>query len=422
MGTHPIFESDFDCLTDCQALRLAFEMAKKETEAIVLETPTSPPISLRTRNRKIKECFVTERLPMNMEESGDAPVTTNVVPIEIDSKNEIEHKIEHSNEMDKIENLDPSSDQNGKDEGPSNSEEVDELPSEGISTLSSENERNEGDEAPFHGSEPDVEESEDVTKLSNKELKEKLTSLGITTGPIVDSTRKIYERKLEKLLTKGKDLAYSTDEDAVPEQEVESEDKPVEPIKEKKRTKKAQKSDPKSDPVIEEKFSDEEDEEPVVKNSSSRRRSARILKSKSKKDTEIEQIEEQEEQEEEGQNEEAEVEQEESLEDNIEEEVEVEKESKSTESVQVLSTKTAITSHIHTILFLALVAIAGYLLYSEAEAIESALSDIWDYSVESYSRLYYSMMPEIETIQPDTQPAAEQPVVGEQPVPTTDEL
>merc|ERR1712212_1169134 len=263
-------------------------------------------------------------------------------------------------------------------------------------------------------------ESEDVTKLSNKELKEELTSLGITTGPIVDSTRKIYERKLEKLLTKGKDLAYSTDEDAVPEQEVESEDKPVEPIKEKKRTKKAQKSDPKSDPVIEEKFSDEEDEEPVVKNSSSRRRSARILKSKSKKDTEIEQIEEQEE-EEEGQNEEAEVEQEESLEDNIEEEVEVEKESKSTESVQVLSTKTAITSHIHTILFLALVAIAGYLLYSEAEAIESALSDIWDYSVESYSRLYYSMMPEIETIQPDTQPAAEQPVVGE-PVPTTDEL
>ena len=75
-----------------------------------------------------------------------------------------------------------------------------------------------------------IEETEDVTKLSNKELKEKLTSLGITTGPIVgtiflpvifalitkiylDSTRKIYERKLEKLLTKGKDLAYSTDED-----------------------------------------------------------------------------------------------------------------------------------------------------------------------------------------------------------------
>merc|ERR1719427_1342126 len=138
-----------------------------------------------------------------------------------------------------------------------------------------------------------IEESEEVTKLSNKELKEKLTSLGITTGPIVDSTRKIYERKLEKLLTKGKDLAYSTDEDAVPEQEVESEDKPAEPEKEKKvtRTKKV----PKSDPVVEEKFSDEEEEEPVVKNSSSRRRSARILKSKPKKDTEVEEIQEQEE-------------------------------------------------------------------------------------------------------------------------------
>merc|ERR1711953_561511 len=217
MGTHPIFESDFDCLTDCQALRLAFEMAKKETE--------------------------------------------------------------------------------------------------------------------------------DVTKLSNKELKEKLTSLGITTGPIVDSTRKIYERKLEKLLAKGKDLAYSTDEDAVPEQEIETEE--AEPVKEKKvtRTKKA----PKSDPVVEEKFSDEEDEEPVVKNSSSRRRSARILKPKSKKDTDVEQIDEQEEEAEE----EAEVEQEEeSVEENKDEEVEVAKdESKSTESFQVLSTKTAITSHIHTMLF-----------------------------------------------------------------------
>ena len=102
--------------------------------------------------------------------------------------------------------------------------------------------------------------------------------------------------------------------------------------------------------------------EPVVKNSSSRRRSARILKSKSKKETDVEQIDEQEE----GifhkhlwyllysnieTNEDAEVEQEESVEkDKAEEEVEVAKdESKSTESVQVLSTKTAITSHIHTI-------------------------------------------------------------------------
>jgi len=69
-----------------------------------------------------------------------------------------------------------------------------------------------------------------------------------------------------------------------------------------------------------------------------------------------------------------------------------------------------------------LVAIAGYLLYSEADAIQSALEDMWDYAVASYSKLYYSMMPEIETIQPETPspPPAAEPQVGD-PVPT-DEL
>merc|ERR1712131_323765 len=366
MGTHPIFESDFDCLTDCQALRLAFEMAKKGKAIVALEeTSVSPSISRRTRNKKLQECFVeVERVKLDMEEkeleSGDAPVTTNV---------------QTDPGQTKIDNIETPDEEN--------------IPVEGSDSEISENEQEKSD----HGSEPDAEETEDVTKLSNKELKEKLTSLGITAGPIVDSTRKIYERKLEKLLAKGKDLAYSTDEDAVPEQEIETEE--AEPVKEKKvtRTKKA----PKPDPVVEEKFSDEEDEEPVVKNSSSRRRSARILKSKSKKETDIEQIDEQEEE----AKEEAEVQQdEEILEENKEVEVATD-ESKSTESVQDLSTKTAITSHIHTILFLALVAIAGYLLYSEADAIQSALEDMWDYAVASYSKLYYSMMPEIETIQPD---------------------
>merc|ERR1712235_113071 len=384
MGTHPIFESDFDCLTDCQALRLAFEMAKKGKDIVALEeTSVSLSISRRTRNKKLQECFVeVERVKLDMEEkeleSGDAPVTTNV---------------QTDPGQTKIDNIETPDEEN--------------IPVEGSDSEISENEQEKSD----HGSEPDAEETEDVTKLSNKELKEKLTSLGITTGPIVDSTRKIYERKLEKLLTKGKDLVYSTDEDAVPEQEVESEE--VEPVKKVTRTKKA----PKPDPVVEEKFSDEEDEEPIVKNSSSRRRSARILKSKSKKETDIEQIDEQEEE----AKEEAGVQQdEEILEENKEVEVATD-ESKSTESVQVLSTKTAITSHIHTILFLALVAIAGYLLYSEADAIQSALEDMWDYAVASYSRLYYSMMPEIETIQPDTPPPpAAEPQVGE-PVPT-DEL
>merc|ERR1712168_631393 len=309
MGTHPIFESDFDCLTDCQALRLAFEMAKKDTDIVGLEeNPVSPPISRRTRNKKIQECFVEERIKLDMEEkeleSGDGPAVTTQV------------ETDHGQSKLETDNIEIPDEENDPDEG--GDKEI------------SENEQEKSD----HGSEPDAEETEDVTKLSNKELKEKLTSLGITTGPIVDSTRKIYERKLEKLLAKGKDLAYSTDEDAVPEQEIETEEQ-AEPVKEKKvtRTKKA----PKSDPVVEEKFSDEEDEEPVVKNSSSRRRSARILKSKSKKDTDVEQIDEQEEEAEE----EAEVEQEEeSVEENKDEEVEVAKdESKSTESVQVFQPK-----------------------------------------------------------------------------------
>jgi len=110
-------------------------------------------------------------------------------------------------------------------------------------------------------------------------------------------------------------------------------------------------------------------------------------------------------------------------EDNKNEEVEEAKdESESTESVQVLSTKTTVTSEIHnassrinigvfdTLFTLCLVAITCIFLYSEADAMQSTLEDTWDKAVASYSKLYYditdswyySMMPEIETIQPDT--------------------
>ena len=113
-------------------------------------------------------------------------------------------------------------------------------------------------------------------------------------------------------------------------------------------------------------------------------------------------------------------------EDNKNEEVEEAKdESESTESVQVLSAKTTVTSEIHnassrinigifdTLFTFCLVAITCIFLYSEADAIQSALEDMWDKAVTSYSKLYYefygitdswyySMMPEIETIQPDT--------------------
>merc|ERR1712131_484409 len=152
MGTHPIFESDFDCLTDCQALRLAFEMAKKDTGTVGLEEiPVSPPISRRTRNKKIQECFVEERVKLDMEEkeleSGDAPVTTNV------ETDQGQTKLENDN-------TETPDEENAPDE--SGDKEI------------SENEQEKSD----HGSEPDAEETEDVTKLSNKELKEKLTSLG----------------------------------------------------------------------------------------------------------------------------------------------------------------------------------------------------------------------------------------------------
>ncbi|KAI8511075.1 uncharacterized protein LOC144914066 [Branchiostoma floridae x Branchiostoma belcheri] len=43
----------------------------------------------------------------------------------------------------------------------------------------------------------------DVTQLSDKELGERLQELGATVGPIVATTRRVYERKLEKLLADG---------------------------------------------------------------------------------------------------------------------------------------------------------------------------------------------------------------------------
>merc|ERR1712183_1266087 len=101
MGTHPIFESDFDCLTDCQAVRLAFEMAKKDMETLQTENPLSPPISLRTRNKKVKDCHVEERIKLDMEETefekGDAPkVSDEPVTTDVETEPKIEQNIEES--------------------------------------------------------------------------------------------------------------------------------------------------------------------------------------------------------------------------------------------------------------------------------------------------------------------------------------
>ncbi|XP_043943754.1 thymopoietin isoform X1 [Protopterus annectens] len=43
-------------------------------------------------------------------------------------------------------------------------------------------------------------EEYDVTELSNEELKEQLIKNGINPGPITESTRKVYEKRLQKLL------------------------------------------------------------------------------------------------------------------------------------------------------------------------------------------------------------------------------
>ncbi|XP_046729808.1 thymopoietin a isoform X3 [Silurus meridionalis] len=43
----------------------------------------------------------------------------------------------------------------------------------------------------------------DVTELTNEDLKDQLLKYGVNAGPIVASTRKVYEKKLQKLLDQG---------------------------------------------------------------------------------------------------------------------------------------------------------------------------------------------------------------------------
>ncbi|GAA6111553.1 thymopoietin a isoform X1, partial [Tachysurus ichikawai] len=43
----------------------------------------------------------------------------------------------------------------------------------------------------------------DVTELTNEDLKDQLQKYGVNAGPIVASTRKVYEKKLQKLLDLG---------------------------------------------------------------------------------------------------------------------------------------------------------------------------------------------------------------------------
>ncbi|KAM9173634.1 thymopoietin isoform 7-T7 [Pangshura tecta] len=59
---------------------------------------------------------------------------------------------------------------------------------------------------------PRLEEKDDlnVTELSNEDLQEQLVKYGVTPGPILATTRKIYEKKLQKLKEHGPELGSST--------------------------------------------------------------------------------------------------------------------------------------------------------------------------------------------------------------------
>ncbi|NXA83334.1 LAP2B protein, partial [Thryothorus ludovicianus] len=53
---------------------------------------------------------------------------------------------------------------------------------------------------------PEEKDDVDITEMSNEELQEQLMKYGVNPGPIVATTRKLYEKKLLKLMEQGPDL------------------------------------------------------------------------------------------------------------------------------------------------------------------------------------------------------------------------
>ncbi|XP_053798376.1 thymopoietin isoform X4 [Vidua chalybeata] len=53
---------------------------------------------------------------------------------------------------------------------------------------------------------PEEKDGLDITEMSNEDLQEKLMKYGVNPGPIVATTRKLYEKKLLKLMEQGPDL------------------------------------------------------------------------------------------------------------------------------------------------------------------------------------------------------------------------
>ncbi|XP_054487321.1 thymopoietin isoform X5 [Agelaius phoeniceus] len=53
---------------------------------------------------------------------------------------------------------------------------------------------------------PEEKDGLDITEMSNEDLQEQLMKYGVNPGPIVATTRKLYEKKLLKLMEQGPDL------------------------------------------------------------------------------------------------------------------------------------------------------------------------------------------------------------------------
>ncbi|XP_062348338.1 thymopoietin isoform X4 [Cinclus cinclus] len=53
---------------------------------------------------------------------------------------------------------------------------------------------------------PEEKDDLDITEMSNEDLQEQLMKYGVNPGPIVATTRKLYEKKLLKLMEQGPDL------------------------------------------------------------------------------------------------------------------------------------------------------------------------------------------------------------------------
>ncbi|XP_027754830.1 thymopoietin isoform X5 [Empidonax traillii] len=63
---------------------------------------------------------------------------------------------------------------------------------------------------------PEEKDDLDITEMSNEDLQEQLVKYGINPGPIVATTRKLYEKKLLKLMEQGPELKAPVPLPAIP--------------------------------------------------------------------------------------------------------------------------------------------------------------------------------------------------------------